>query len=205
MNEDQKTADLEIGQVIYVLSNKQQKIVPAIVIEEAVIRTMNGNQTTWKVSVGPSGREKIIDSSRLDGEIYVSLEEIKEALHQRLLTFLEEMLSEANERAVLWYGESSHVANYDLDENSTGKIDPNRLLEDIESPNNKKPSMKPTVKPPFRTGRLAPKNPGDILRDRMESMMSEEQETRNPNDAEIVGTDEISLPDGQRVKVNVKI
>ena len=51
---------LSIGQIIYVLSNKTQKIIPAIVVEEMTVKKIDGNETSWKVSVGPQGKEKII-------------------------------------------------------------------------------------------------------------------------------------------------
>ena len=53
-------------------------------IEEITVKTIEGNQSSWKVSVGPQGKEKTIDSKRLDGELYGSIEEVQGVLRERL-------------------------------------------------------------------------------------------------------------------------
>lgn len=53
-----ENSTLKIGQIIYVLSNKAQRIIPAIVVEEMTVKKLEGNEVSWKVSVGPTGKEK---------------------------------------------------------------------------------------------------------------------------------------------------
>ena len=198
---------LTIGQVIYVLSNKAQKIVPAIVVEEVVVKKLDGHHVSWKVSVGPAGKEKVIDSSRLDGDIYTSLDEIKEVLHKRLALFLNDIISEAEKRAANWYGEKiKSVTPNKIDAESSEKIDPDQLLVDIETP-----SVSNVVPMSGRQQSNSNKPPSstvmgqDELRKRMADIADENVPLGGQDGRQVVDSQEVNLPDGQTVRVNIKI
>lgn len=124
--------NFDIGQVVYILSNKNQKIVPGMIVEEIVVKTLNGNQTTWKISIGPKGKERVVDHTKLDGEIHVSLTEIEDIMRKRLETFLSSLLDEAQQQSYNWYGKVSDTGlrkalptASDIDI----KVDPETLVE----------------------------------------------------------------------------
>jgi hypothetical protein len=122
----------EIGQLVYILSNKNQRIVPGMIVEEIVIKKLNGNQTTWKIAIGPKGKERIVDHTKLDGDIHVSLADIEEILRKRLETFLSSLISEAKQQSFSWYGkanESSEKRSEHINDVSESKVDPETLME----------------------------------------------------------------------------
>ncbi|MFA6049792.1 MAG: hypothetical protein WC761_01225 [Candidatus Paceibacterota bacterium] len=189
---------LSIGQVIYVLSNKAQKIVPAIVVEEVVVKKMDGNHISWKVSVGPAGKEKVIDSSRLDGDIYKSLEEIREVLHKRLATFLDELVNEAGRRVELWYGpQMAQMTPSQKGESELDKIDPENLISAIENDQPAAHSMPRSLTVSPTQGQLE-------LRRRAEAMADPDVKFPGATHTAPDGSEEIILPGGHRVKVNLK-
>lgn len=131
MNSQEK--NLQIGQIIYILSNVKQKIVPAIVVEEIIVKKIDGNQISWKIGVGPPGKEKIIDSNRIDGNIYASLEEIRDVLTKRLTSFLDDLINEAERRAESWYHHHiSKIAEHNIEKNME-KIAPEKLLSEFDN------------------------------------------------------------------------
>lgn len=183
---------LKIGQIIYVLSNKAQKIIPAIVIEEMTVKKLDGNEVSWKVSVGPTGKEKIIDSKRLDGELYATLDEVQNVLKERLEQFINTIVEDAANRANVWYGTKNKIAQQSTDED---KIDPDSLVEeDITSTTPKITDIKK------KTPGLSKAQAAKEARNKLMAAMSDEVKTSG----EIIDQEEIRLPDGQVVKVNIR-
>jgi len=195
---------LTIGQVIYVLSNKAQKIVPAIVVEEVVVKKLDGHHVSWKVSVGPAGKEKVIDSTRLDGDIYTSLDEIKDVLHKRLALFLNDIISEAEKRATNWYGEKTKIVAR-ADSESSEKIDPDQLLVDIETPSMAGNSNVVPMTRQNGNGKAPPTMAQDELRKRMAAIADENVPLGGEAGRQTIDSQEVNLPDGQTVRVNIKI
>ncbi len=183
-----ENSTLKIGQIIYVLSNKAQRIIPAIVIEEMTVKKLEGNEVSWKVSVGPTGKEKIIDSKRLDGELYETLSEVENVLKTRLEAFINGIVADAQKRAENWYGNKSKLAQ----QASQEKIDPDSLIDD------ESPIIPPVAEPKKKTG-LSKAQAAKEARNKLIAAMSEEQTT-----GEIIDQENITLPDGQVVKVNIR-
>jgi hypothetical protein len=177
---------LSIGQIIYVLSNKTQKIIPAIVVEEMTVKKIDGNETSWKVSVGPQGKEKIIDSKRLDGELYANLDEIQRVMQERLSEFITQIVSDARSRAETWYGQKTKLIQQQV---NNDKIDPNTLFDEDVPETSTKPSG------------LNKAQAAKEARNKLLAAMSDEQKNSS---GEIVDSEEIQLPDGQVVKVNIR-
>ena len=197
MNHQEKS--LQIGQVIYVLSNVKQKIVPAIVVEEIVVKKIDGNQVSWKVSVGPPGKEKIVDSNRLDGDIYSSLDEIRDVLYKRLSSFLDDLVAEAEKRVESWYGhqvskgssvsESSNVSSG----REPDKIAPENLLTEFESHSASKITQHAVA--------LQNQEKEKAREELRKKLSGEEPETQNGT---ILESEYLELPDGRKVKVNLR-
>ena len=183
-----QNSSLQIGQIIYVLSNKAQKIIPAIVVEEVTIKKLDGNETSWKVSVGPTGKEKIIDSKRLDGELYATLDEVQTVLRQRLDQFVTTIVEDAEKRAAVWYGSKTKITEQYREQD---KIDPNSLIEEdvLTTP----------VETKKKSG-VTKAQAAKEARNKLIAAMSEEQNTSG----DLIDQEEIQLPGGQVVKVNIR-
>jgi len=194
---------LSIGQVIYVLSNVKQKIVPAVVVEEIVVKKLDGNHVSWKVSFGPPGKERVIDTNRLDGEIYSSLDEIRDILYKRLSSFLDDLVTEAEKKVETWYGRqvsSSRSECYDgtgLAEDTTSKIAPENLINDFETH-----ALRPTdqnITVPQQRGRDQSR---EQLRNELRQKLQPDDETSA--DGTLIDSEEVVLPDGKKVRLNLR-
>lgn len=188
-----ENSSLEIGQIIYVLSNKAQKIIPAIVVEEITVKTIEGNQSSWKVSVGPQGKEKTIDSKRLDGELYGSIEEVQAVLKDRLNSFIDQIVMDAQKKVSAWYGTKTAALNENKIEDPNEKVDPESLVDETDIPVESVASSK---KAPAKIRTSAE----EARRKVVASMVGLEEPQAAPD-----GNSEfIELPDGQKVKINIK-
>ena len=193
---------LSIGQVIFVLSENAQKIVPVVVVEEVTVKKLDGNVTTWKVSVGPQGKAKIVDSSRLNGEIYVSLDEVREVMKKRLSTFLDQLITDASERTEKWYGKQllGQIATVTIPSDES-KVDPGSLLDSIEG-------ITTTIQQPFQTNYTsAPQQlPGSSASDsvRAELRRISSAEPMPTVDEDGTPVEMIELPGGAMVKARIR-
>ena len=150
------------------------------------VKKIDGNETSWKVSVGPQGKEKIIDSKRLDGELYANLDEIQRVMEERLSEFITQIVSDARSRAETWYGQKTKLIQQQV---NNDKIDPNTLFDEDVPETSTKPSG------------LNKAQAAKEARNKLIAAMSDEQKNSS---GEIVDSEEIQLPDGQVVKVNIR-
>lgn len=220
---------LRIGQVIYVLSNKGQEIIPAMVVEEQTIQTMQGTSTSWKIAIGSGTKQRVVDSTKLNAELYSSLEEVKALLTTRLNKFIDGLISTAQKRETVWYGKIQKEANKSADtDNSSApykqtqpsKIDPESLLEgmdvdtmDFDDTNHSQPSAQMQQhNNVLNFNGFAEKERAMSVKEKLrESIMPSDDELRNgsvngarDDDAYDSGMT-ITGPDGRPMKVNIKV
>lgn len=196
---------LSIGQVIYVLSNVKQKIVPAVVVEEIVVKKLDGNHVSWKVSFGPPGKERVIDSNRLDGEIYSSLDDIRDILYKRLSSFLDELVTEAEKKVETWYGQqvsssrSESFSGTNNAEDNTSKIAPENLINDFEThahAHSARETVPQNITVPQRNREK------ELLRNELRQKLQGDEESAESGS--ILETEEVVLPDGRKVRLNLR-
>lgn len=222
---DKKKQSFNIGQVVYVLPDKAEAIVPAIVVEEMVIKKLDGETVSWKVAVGPPEKKKIVASHELSGEVYTSLDEIKSVMTKRLSEFIDNLVKQAENRTELWYGKQleQKKVNADTDgvDNKDKKIDPTSLIDSIENENSVAPAAKETqqkgndpalgsykIKAPVNHGplqtnsHLDPSNPKNSLREKLRQMADPGDEDAGDNS--IQSDDYVLTPDGRQVPVRYK-
>lgn len=65
-----------VGQVLFVGSNKKNQVIPVQVTERVTRETVEGSRIVYSV-VTPKHPEKAIDLSRVDGQIFTSLDEAR--------------------------------------------------------------------------------------------------------------------------------
>jgi hypothetical protein len=221
-----KQHTFHIGQIIYLLSEEAEAIVPAIVVEEQVVKKLDGNSVSWKVAVGPPNKRKEVDSKDLKGEIHTSLEDIRAVMTKRLEDFVDNLVGTARKRTETWYGHQ--MLEKVNEDGSGGKIDPASLMNGIDGEERQMPfvgqvaqsnnvienGMSYRVKMPSNIGPLKPEtnlhgsiktniNPADpkadLKRQLLEMAMPEEDDAAF-GDGEYVMTD-----DGNRVPVKFNI
>ena len=84
-----------VGQVIYIVLNKRQTVVPAQVVEETVRRTLEGELVTYSVLV-PNKSKSIYALDELDGDVYVSLDDVRDKLMNNAKKVIDELINAAS-------------------------------------------------------------------------------------------------------------
>ena len=69
-----------VGQVLYVILNKKQKVLPVQVVEQVVRRSLQGEETQYSVTVPSRTGPKSYNLHDLDGEIHESVESARDSL-----------------------------------------------------------------------------------------------------------------------------
>lgn len=114
----------KIGQVLYVLLNKETKICPVQVIEEITKKTLDGATTNYIVKVGKKG--EVVSLSDMDGQVYESIEVLRKVLQERITRTVENVISATAKRAAEWYVQPSPH-----EENRQSNVE-TRSLEELE-------------------------------------------------------------------------
>jgi len=90
-----------IGQVLYVLLNKETKICPVQVVEEITKKSLEGESTIYIVRFGKKG--DTVDLSTLDGQVFESIDMLRSTLHERITRTVNAVIDGTMKRAQEWY------------------------------------------------------------------------------------------------------
>jgi len=208
----QQQTHFNIGQIIYILSNKSQSVVPAIVAEEDFrkVRKLDGvhEVVNYKLCIGPKERQKVVSLSQIDGEVYTSLEDIRVHLMQRLTAFVDDLVNTTIGNTQKWYGVTANNQVLEAVPGEAGsgvKLDPGDIIHavnnDIPLPNGQQHPLQ------LNGGAQSPQpqglNPHASMRDNIRAMVTpEEKEDEDPMQGLALnqGTQQqyVILPDGTR-------
>ena len=119
-----------IGQVIYVLSDKTQTVLPGIVQEEIHHRSIEGEKVSYRVAIGPPNKQRVVDLATVDGEVYGDLNEVRNVLISRLTAFVDDLCNTTNERVSQWYQSSNRTPTTTT---NNGKLDPAALMNEVST------------------------------------------------------------------------
>ena len=119
-----------IGQVIYVLSDKTQTVLPGIVQEEIHHRSIEGEKISYRVAIGPPNKQRVVDLATVDGEVYGDINEVRSVLISRLTAFVDELCNTTNERVNQWYHQTTRTPT---SISNNGKLDPAALMNEVAS------------------------------------------------------------------------
>ena len=90
-----------VGQVFYVVLNKQATVYPMQVVEEITKKTLDGAVTTYMVRGQDAEKQMIITD--IDGEIFDSADAARKALIDRVSQSISERVDTAVGQAKEWY------------------------------------------------------------------------------------------------------
>lgn len=196
-----------IGQIIYILSNKSQSVVPAIVAEEDTrkVKKLDGihEVVNYKLCIGPKDRQRVVELSRIDGEVFESLDSIRETLIGRLTAFVDELVKSTQGNVMNWYGVTADNQALEAGDGiNTGgdKFDPGQLVHAV---NNNLPLSPNTNQHPLQlqNGIQGSMNPHNSLRDNLRAMVEEDDGMQGLG---LNGSPQmIIMPDGTRVPVKL--
>lgn len=92
----------KVGQVIFLVSEEQNKVLPFQIVEEITRKTLNGDEVQYKVVFGvDQSKTKIL--SELKGEIFTTLDDVKAHLMKNVSAWVLAQLERAKTAAQTWY------------------------------------------------------------------------------------------------------
>lgn len=190
-----------IGQIIYILSNKSQSVVPAIVAEEDIRRVRNSEGIqevlNYKLLVGPKDRQRKIDLSQIDGEVFSSLDQIREHLVGRLTLFVAELVKTTQQSVLNWYGVTSDNQVLESSEPSGTRFDPEQIINAVTN-NTPLPTTQGGQHPLQLQGGMQTPGPYNSLRENLRAMATPEDESFDSGSQQ---QQYAIMPDGTRVPV----
>lgn len=127
-----KNQTYKIGQIVYILSENADSIIPAMVVEKTVVEKITGNHVSWKIRIGGEEKNKVFDVSSLKLEIYLTLDDALASLKEGFDSFLANLKKEAELKSSKWYAKQISI------EPSISSIE-----NEIKSIVTKKPNEKP--------------------------------------------------------------
>lgn len=83
----------DVGQVIYTILEEKQIIIPVQIVEQVVIKNLNGEEIKYKVIL-PNKKQQKVDISRLD-KIFSSIDEAKSYLIDNANNAIDKMVRDA--------------------------------------------------------------------------------------------------------------
>jgi hypothetical protein len=87
----------EVGQVLYLILNKKQQVIPAQVVEQTVRRTLAGEEILHSVKI--PGEQQAYKLEELGAEAHISLSSVQEKLHMNATVVIDTMILQASELA----------------------------------------------------------------------------------------------------------
>lgn len=192
------TKNFEIGQVVYVLAEQNQTILPGIVVEEIVVKKMTGNSVSWKIKVGAEGKAKLYDSSKINAEVYGNLDELRAGVIENFMSFVDNMCTDAQNRVEKWYGKEIAERQKQLSSLSASdvgeRIDPDAMLSSLGEDNGNPQAQ--TTQP---SGPSLPTNKSQ-LREKLERLVTDDAKVNTfPQEGQMF----ITGPNGERIPVKV--
>lgn len=102
-----------VGQVLYVVLKKENRVVPMQVTEEITKKTLSGVETTYRVIAGTDQANSLM-IDQIAGEIFDSPESCHKALSERATRSIQKLVVAARAKASEWYGtQEQHVLDDD--------------------------------------------------------------------------------------------
>ena len=128
---------LNVGQVVYILSNKAQAVLPALVIKEHRTIHLDAEEVTWTVQYGPPSKQRVIESHKVDGELFGTLEEVRDVMNKRFQDYVENLVENASNLQNKWY--PRNASPRPGSSASPDKMDPEMMIQEIEGHNPQPP------------------------------------------------------------------
>jgi len=94
-----------VGQVIFLLIQKEMKVVPAQVVEETVTKTLSGEKTSYTIeAVTANNKRKLLKLDTLSASVFLSIEEVHNEMVSNITKRIETILNDAKATAVNIFG-----------------------------------------------------------------------------------------------------
>jgi len=99
----------QIGQILFVVLNKKHQIFPMQVVEMVTKKTLHGEEIKYCLQAG-ADKSTMIMLDQLDGEIFLSSDEVRNALITRATSQIHAMILSAEKKAKEWYEKDEKIS-----------------------------------------------------------------------------------------------
>ena len=72
----------QVGQVLFIILNKKQQVIPVQVTEQVVRRSLNGEEISYSVSIPNRDGDRALELDSIDGEVFDSIEDVKKTMFE---------------------------------------------------------------------------------------------------------------------------
>lgn len=86
----------EVGQILYMTSQKSFKIIPIQVVEEVIRTTINGKEKTYMVCF-PDQEKTVVDIKKINSKIFKNVKDVEKHLLDNTRKAIKELIKEANQ------------------------------------------------------------------------------------------------------------
>lgn len=98
-------AEHRIGDVLYVVLNKENRVYPVQVVEVITKQTMTSDKSVSYIVKGGKSDDATMPLEKMDGEVFSSPDAVRKALTERATSVISKMVATAASKAIEWYGD----------------------------------------------------------------------------------------------------
>ena len=88
----------DVGQIIYVVSSKKMQVIPFVIAEEVVRKTLAGKEVTYLVK--RDSTNKTYNLNDLQGEVFEDIEDVRRSLVNNATAAIDKICNSAKKRSV---------------------------------------------------------------------------------------------------------
>jgi len=111
----------DVGQVLFVVLRKKQKIIPVQVIEQIVRRSMDGETIQYQVKV--PGYDDAMSIESIGTDVYINIDEVKDVLKQNADSAIDSMAKAATSLASSNFLDKYSLNQTEVDEGESAVVD----------------------------------------------------------------------------------
>lgn len=88
----------DVGQIVYIVSSKKMQVIPFVIAEEVVRKTLSGKDVTYLVK--RDGTSKTYNLRELQGEIFDDIEDVRTSLVNNATGAINKICESAKKRSI---------------------------------------------------------------------------------------------------------
>lgn len=105
--------NINVGQIIYLLSSREIRVYPAQVIEEIKRKTLSGSETSYVIKL-PDKNMSEVHISKIDAEIFTSAEDLEENMIENAKSKIRSLIKNAKSLESVFDNVSVNINSNDM-------------------------------------------------------------------------------------------
>jgi len=84
-----------VGQILFVILNKRQQVIPVQVNEQVVRRSLTGEDVSYTVLIPAKNDDKLYNLDEVDGDVYETIDDVREVMHDHATRIITDITDKA--------------------------------------------------------------------------------------------------------------